>query len=284
MTYLAGKGHCAIEGDVSRVLRFLLFTTTENAFCSQIIKFAPPLTTTQKQPISITESDASILNLLSTLETLSNYITSLESRMAAEQAQAVSYLSKKQPNMVKSHLIAKKRLEKVLEERVGSRDKLQEVVFGIERAKGDGEVSSVGADVSSGYLLTSPTLQTLEALSLGSSTLRTILASPTLQISNIEATTSALDESLIAANEINEAVDSVAALDEGMEMEVEDELRELQEKEKRIEEEEQKDREAERARKLLEAKAPTGLGEEKGEGVKAGEKPGEKEKEKLTAA
>jgi len=204
--------------------------------------------------------------------------------MAAEQAQAVSYLSKKQPNMVKSHLIAKKRLEKVLEERVGSRDKLQEVVFGIERAKGDGEVSSVGADVSSGYLLTSPTLQTLEALSLGSSTLRTILASPTLQISNIEATTSALDESLIAANEINEAVDSVAALDEGMEMEVEDELRELQEKEKRIEEEEQKDREAERARKLLEAKAPTGLGEEKGEGVKAGEKPGEKEKEKLTAA
>lgn len=71
--------------------------------------------------------------------------------MAAEQAQAVSYLSKKQPNMVKSHLIAKKRLEKVLEERVGSRDKLQEVVFGIERAKGDEEVSP--HYVSSGFRL-----------------------------------------------------------------------------------------------------------------------------------
>jgi charged multivesicular body protein 7 len=42
--------------------------------------------------------------------------------------------------MVKSHLIAKKRLEKVLDERVGSRGKLQEVVLGIERAKGDEEV------------------------------------------------------------------------------------------------------------------------------------------------
>ena len=127
-------------------------------------------------------------------------------------------------------------------------------------------------------------IQTLEALSLGSSTLRTILASPTLQISNIEATTSALDETLIAANEINEAVDSVAALDEGMEMEVEDELRELQEKEKRVEEEAQKDREAERERKLLEAKAPSGLGEKKEEETKAGEPSKDKEKEKLTAA
>jgi len=127
-------------------------------------------------------------------------------------------------------------------------------------------------------------LQTLEALSLGSSTLRTILASPTLQISNIEATTSALDETLIAANEINEAVDSVAALDEGMEIEVEDELKELQEKEKRVEEEAQKDREAERERKLLEAKAPSGLGEKKEEETKAGEPSKDKEKEKLTAA
>ena len=127
-------------------------------------------------------------------------------------------------------------------------------------------------------------LQTLEALSLGSSTLRTILASPTLQISNIEATTSALDETLIAANEINEAVDSVAALDEGMEMEVEDELKELQEKEKRVEEEAQKDREAARERSLLESKAPSGLGEKEEEGSRAGEPSKEKEKEKLTAA
>ncbi|GAA5900363.1 uncharacterized protein JCM6883_002822 [Sporobolomyces salmoneus] len=209
-TYLAGKGHCAIEGDV--------------------IKFSPPLSNSSaKDPVTITESDRSILNLLSTLSTLSSYITSLESRITHEQSQALSYLSKKQSTMAKSHLVAKKRLEKVLEERVASRDKVQQVVLGIERAKGDEE--------------------TLEALSLGSSTLRSILASPTLQLSNIEATTSALDETLVAATEINEAVDSVAPLDAEMEGEVEDELRELQEREK-------KDEEVEREKKLLEARAP----------------------------
>ncbi|GAA5978365.1 hypothetical protein JCM5350_001140 [Sporobolomyces pararoseus] len=241
-TYLTGKGHCEIEGEV--------------------IKFSPPLsgTSPQKDPVNITESDKSILNLLSTLSTLSNYISSLESRIATEQAQAVSYVSKKQTNMVKSHLIAKKRLEKVLDERVASRDKLQEVVLGIERAKGDEE--------------------TLEALSLGSATLRTILASPTLQLSNIEATTSALDDTLIAANEINEAVDNVAVLDEGIESEVEDELRALQETEKKEEEEERKDREMEREKKLLEARVPSTSvgGEEKEEETTPG-----KEKEKLAA-
>ncbi|GAA5875386.1 hypothetical protein JCM16303_000606 [Sporobolomyces ruberrimus] len=238
-TYLAGKGHCAIEEDV--------------------IKFSPPLTSTSStDSITITESDRSILNLLSTLSTLSTYITSLESRISLEQSQAVSYVSKKQTNMVKSHLTAKKRLEKVLEERVGSRDKLQEVVLGIERAKGDEE--------------------TLEALSLGSSTLRSILSSPTLQLSNIEATTSALDETLIAATEINEAVDSVAQLDSGMEMEVEDELRELQERERRDEDEERMDREVEREKKLLEAKAPSG-----GVGEKEKEKVEEDKKEKVAA-
>ncbi|GAA5947267.1 hypothetical protein JCM3765_001597 [Sporobolomyces pararoseus] len=201
---------------------------------------------------------------VSSLSTLSNCISSLESRIASEQAQAVSYVAKKQTNMVKSHLIARKRLKKVLDERVASRDKLQEVVLGIERAKGDEE--------------------TLEALSLGSSTLRTILASPTLQLSNIEATTSALDDTLIAANEINEAVDNVAVLDEGMESEVEDELRALQETEKKEEEEAVKDREMEREKKLLEARVPSNSvgGEERKEGTTS-EKEKEREKEKLAA-
>lgn len=109
--------------------------------------------------------------------------------------------------------------------------------------------------------------------------MRTILASPTLQLSNIEATTSALDDTLIAANEINEAVGSAAVLDAGAELEVEDELRALQEKDKTAEEEEQKDREMEREKKLLKARVPQGsLGEkeEKEKGKEAG-------KEKLAA-
>ncbi|GAA5839715.1 hypothetical protein JCM3766R1_004593 [Sporobolomyces carnicolor] len=226
VTYLAGQGHCVFEQDV--------------------IKFSPPLKTRsgREDTLAVTESDRSILNLLSTLKTLSDYIASLESRIAVEQAQAVSYVSKKQTTLVKSHLIAKKRLEKVLNERVASRDKLQEVIFGIERAKGDEE--------------------TLEALSLGSSTLRTILASPTLQISNIEATTSALDETLVAATEINEAVDSVAPLDSALEFEVDDELKALQAEDQRRQDTRVEDGarlrevDAQREKALLEAKVPEG--------------------------
>lgn len=112
--------------------------------------------------------------------------------------------------------------------------------------------------------LFSLSLQTLEALSLGSSTLRTILASPTLQISNIEATTSALDETLVAATEINEAVDSVAPLDSALEFEVDDELKALQAEDQRRQDTRVEDGarlrevDAQREKALLEAKVPEG--------------------------
>ncbi|GAA6062248.1 hypothetical protein JCM10212_001762 [Sporobolomyces blumeae] len=203
--YLSGEGHCVVDGDV--------------------IKFAPPLATPGSTALSISESDRSILTLQASLSTLSTYISTLEARIETEREHMVAYHAKKQLNMVKSHLIAKKQLEKVLDERVASRNKLQEVVLGIERAVGDEE--------------------TLEALSLGSSTLRQILSSPTLQLSNIEATTSALDEQLVSAAEINDAVLSVSAADRTeIEDEVEAELRELVEADER-----EQERKKEEARK-----------------------------------
>lgn len=98
----------------------------------------------------------------------------------------------------------------------------------------------------------------MSALSLGTSTLRTILSSPTLQLDNIESTTSLLDETLISAQTVNEAVDSVSApLAREVEDEVDAELRELVEAEKRKEGEEEERKEKERveeaAKKLEEA-------------------------------
>ncbi|GAA5919940.1 hypothetical protein JCM1841_000057 [Sporobolomyces salmonicolor] len=219
--YLSAKGYCAVDGDV--------------------IKFGPPLSTgSAQQTPPITPSDRSTLSLLATLTSLSTYIASIEARIAAEQAQMARYHASKNMGMVKSHLVARKRLEKLLEERVGGRDRVQEVVWAIERATGDEE--------------------TLSALSLGSATLQQILASPTLQLSNIEATTSALDDALASATEINEAVDSVAPLDSALEDEVDDELKKLveadrnEEREKERREEEHRVREAER--KLKEVEAP----------------------------
>ncbi|BGO89806.1 hypothetical protein NBRC10512_007223 [Rhodotorula toruloides] len=217
--YLSKQGHCAFDG--------------------KVIKFAPPLSDpASSSSLTITDADRSTITLLTTLATLSASITSLESRIASEQAQFAGYASEKRMELAKAHLISRKRAEKLLEERAGQRTKVQEVVWAIERAIGDEE--------------------TMSALSLGTSTLRTILSSPTLQLDNIESTTSLLDETLISAQTVNEAVDSVSApLAREVEDEVDAELRELVEAEKRKEGEEEERKEKERveeaAKKLEEA-------------------------------
>ncbi|GEM11692.1 SNF7 family protein [Rhodotorula toruloides] len=209
----------------------------------EVIKFAPPLSDpASNASLSINDADRSTLTLLATLATLSASLTSLESRIASEQAQFAKYASEKRMELAKAHLIGRKRAEKLLEERAGQRTKVQEVVWAIERAIGDEE--------------------TLSALSLGTSTLRSILSSPTLQLDNIESTTSLLDETLISAQEVNEAVDSVSApLAREIKDEVDAELRELVEAEKRKEREEEEAKEKKRvdeaAKKLEDAtKAP----------------------------
>ncbi|GAA5971508.1 hypothetical protein JCM11641_000618 [Rhodosporidiobolus odoratus] len=193
--YLEVKGECAFDGEV--------------------IKFSAPLSTPATSTLEITQSDRSTLSLLSTLSSLSNYITSLETRISSEQALVRKYAAGESKNLTlaKGHMVGRKRLEKLLDERVGARSKVQEVVLAIERAAGDEE--------------------TLQALSLGTSTLREVLSSPTLQLSNIEATTSALDDALITSQQVTEAVDSAATpLSSEMEGEVEEELKELVEEEK----------------------------------------------------
>lgn len=126
-------------------------------------------------------------------------------------------------------------------------------------------------------------MQTLSALSLGATTLRTVLSSPTLQLSNIEATTSLLDDSLVAAQEVREAVDAVGAgaaeIDED---EVERELREMVAKE-------EKDAEEQRVREVagtLESagKVPVEASVARmAAGSRKGEEDGTKEREKVAA-
>ncbi|GAA6026769.1 hypothetical protein JCM8097_005848 [Rhodosporidiobolus ruineniae] len=209
--YLEAKGECSFDGEV--------------------VKFAAPHSAPNSSLPIITPSDRSILTLRATLSSLSSYISTLESRIAAEQALVHKYATgsegvAKNVALAKSHIQARKRVEKLLEEKVGARAKVEEVMMGIERAVGDEE--------------------TLQALSLGTSTLRSILSSPTLQLDNIAATTSALDDSLIAAQEVSDAVEGISAPERAeWEGEVEDELRELQMEEER-EKEESRVREAER--------------------------------------
>ncbi|GAA5943387.1 hypothetical protein JCM3775_005917 [Rhodotorula graminis] len=223
-TYLARKGECAFDGEV--------------------IKFAAPHSTSPT-PLTITDADRSTLTLSASLASLSHSIDALSTLIATERDKAVELVRDKKPvALVKAHLANRRRADKLLEERVGQRAKVEEVVWAIERAKGDEE--------------------TLSALSLGATTLRAVLSSPTLQLSNISATTSALDDALISAAEVTEAVDAVSAGQLGAEGEdeVDEELREMQEAErakvKAEEDERERDRVDEARAKLDVGKVPQG--------------------------
>lgn len=133
----------------------------------------------------------------------------------------------------------------LLAQRVASRDKLNEVLHGIEKAVGDEEVRYPTDPLPATPTDLSPS-QTMSALSLGTSTLRAILASPNLSLDQIEETTSALADTLADANDINEAVSAAGQLDSDLEGEVEDELKSLVES---VEKEEQAEKERERVEK-----------------------------------
>lgn len=262
--HLSLKGVCVVQGEVlSQSCSLPCFVT--NPLNRQVIKFATPLSA-PAIPLRITESDRGILALSATLTSLDTYITSIEARIATEQAQAASYNAKKQLTLVKSHLIARKRLEALLAQRVASRDKLGEVLHGIEKATGDEE--------------------TMSALALGTSTLRTLISSPNLSLDHIEETTSALSDALADANDINEAVSAVGQLDGDLESEVEDELKSLVES---VEKEERAEKERERIekeQKERDAREQEKRVRERAEEIERGQRESERvalEREKLAA-
>ncbi|KAG0659518.1 hypothetical protein C6P46_005155 [Rhodotorula mucilaginosa] len=215
-TYLSRKGLCGFDGEV---IKFL----------------APHSTPIPSQPVPITAADRSTLSLLASVASLSASISSLEDRITAARNKAARYAAQKRVELAKAALVEKRRDEKLLEERVGQRLKVQEVVSAIERAVGDEE--------------------TLSALTLGTSTLRAVLASPTLQLDNISELTSALDEQLVSAQEVSEAVDAVGAPEREAAID-ENEVEEEWEKLVKEEEEREERQKVEEAKRKLETPAP----------------------------
>lgn len=122
----------------------------------KVIKFTTPNLAKSTLP-KITDSDIGILTLLTTLANLSEYISSIELRIAEQQSKALQFLAKKQMTLVQSHLRSRKRLEGLLGERIASSDKLSEVLGGIERAQGDEEVDThEPQDIFTKHALTLP--------------------------------------------------------------------------------------------------------------------------------
>lgn len=105
-----------------------------------MIKFAASLGSSSVR-VEVTQSDQGILSLLATLSALTEQIAKLETQISEQQLQMVAYNAKKQLTLVKSHLIRRKQLQIILDKRITARDKLGEVLFSIEKAVGDEEVS-----------------------------------------------------------------------------------------------------------------------------------------------
>lgn len=115
----------------------------------------------------------------------------------------------------------------LLTDRVGSRDKVSEILMGIECAVGSEEVRLRVRKCQEGAI-DGLVPQTMAALSLGTATLRTLISSPTLSLDHIGATTTALADALADADDINQAVDAGGvALPSDQEDDVERELREM---------------------------------------------------------
>jgi len=146
-----------------------------------------------------------------TIETLESQVAELETKVAERAEQAKGALAKGLKSQASSYLRSRKDLEAVLGKRVGSLGTLQGVLLKIDSSAGD---VAVGPAVA--FFLMPPlhaadavrcrSCQILKAYETSTSTLRSLLALPELQLSAVEGTMDGLADALADTQEIEDAV------------------------------------------------------------------------------
>lgn len=109
---------------------------------SKSVKFLSP---SSDEKESITQTDIGILSIFSTRSALQQQINSLEERIAEKQSKIKSLIASQSKSgqfseVVKTHLKARKELEKVLLKRTEALGQLESVILSIEGAASDVEV------------------------------------------------------------------------------------------------------------------------------------------------
>ena len=102
------------------------------------------------------------------------------------QQKAKHHLSLSQKSIALSHLKSKKQLEDLLLKRIGATQQLEAVLRSIDQAKGDIEI--------------------MAAYTTSTSTLKTILANPALDLDHVEKTTEELAEVMANQEEVDSAI------------------------------------------------------------------------------
>ena len=167
---------------------------------------------------TITQTDRGILSLHLTLDALDAQLASLDSRALELHHRAQAAIAKQQRTVAKSHLASKRQVEQMRDKRADARANVHAVLVSIQGAVSDEE--------------------TVKAYELGTSTLRTLLETPSLSLDHVEQTTDALADAMADYRDVNDAIQTggTSAVQPVDEKELEDELAQLvlsQEKDER---------------------------------------------------
>jgi len=138
------------------------------------------------QSAEITAVDRGILELKSAVDNLHAQVDSIQWKIDNCKEKIYSAIRQKRTSIAKSYLKSKKDLEDLLTKRLGSLDVLQSTLIQVERAAGDVEI--------------------LKSYESSTTTLRMILAHPSLQRDKIDETMDAMASASADAWDLDEAL------------------------------------------------------------------------------
>ncbi|KAI0726646.1 Snf7-domain-containing protein [Fomitopsis betulina] len=148
-----------------------------------VIKFLEPNST---EPPEITAVDTGVLELKTAVEKLEAQVDSIHTKIRQRAEQIKTALQQKRKEIALSHLRAQKQLEALLKQRLGSLDTLHSALLRVEQSAGDVEI--------------------MKSYESSTTTLRAILAHPSLQREKIDETMEAMASANEDAKEIDDAI------------------------------------------------------------------------------
>nr|GAT60026.1 predicted protein [Mycena chlorophos] len=171
------------EADMKILLRFLQRDRGAIVVDGDVIKFVDTRTAQRE----ITSIDRGMLELKEAVQRLHAQIDDIRRKMDHYTEQAKLALQQKHKPVALTYLRQRKQFEDLLKKRLGSLETLEGTQLSVETAAGDVEI--------------------LKSYETSTTTLRAILAHPSLQRDNIDKTMDALAEANADAQEINTAIE-----------------------------------------------------------------------------
>ncbi|KZT70129.1 hypothetical protein DAEQUDRAFT_668334 [Daedalea quercina L-15889] len=171
------------ELDIRVLVRYLERDRKALVIKEGVIKFIDPDTT---EPAEITTVDTGVLALKTAVDNLQAQVDSIQSKISQRSEQIMAALQQKRKEIALSHLRARKQLEVLMQQRLGSLDTLHSTLLRVEQSAGDVEI--------------------MKSYESSTATLRAILAHPLLQRERIDETMDAMASANADAKDIGDTI------------------------------------------------------------------------------